>query len=54
MARMPQLTRRRCIHSGDGFTYSNREQDLDDPGLRKAKESYNPVDYVRKQKARVL
>ena len=41
-------------HNGEGFTYSNREQDLDDPGLRKAKESYNPVDYVHKQKARVL
>lgn len=31
------------------FKYVNREQDLDDPGLRKAKESYNPVDYIRKQ-----
>ncbi len=30
-------------------TYVNREQDLDDPGLRKAKESYNPVDYIKKQ-----
>jgi uncharacterized protein len=31
-----------------GFTLVNREQDLGDPGLRHAKESYNPVDYVRK------
>lgn len=31
------------------FKYVNREQDLDDPGLRKSKESYNPVDYIRKQ-----
>ncbi|MBU1003992.1 MAG: DUF2156 domain-containing protein [Proteobacteria bacterium] len=26
----------------------NREQDLGDPGLRKAKESYNPVEYQKK------
>jgi len=26
----------------------NREQDLGDPGLRQAKETYRPVDYVRK------
>ena len=31
------------------FKYVNREQDLDDPGLRKSKESYNPVDYIKKQ-----
>ena len=30
------------------FALVNREQDLDDPGLRKAKESYNPVDYLKK------
>ncbi len=26
----------------------NREQDLDDPGLRKAKETYNPIGYMKK------
>jgi len=30
------------------FALVNREQDLDDLGLRKAKESYNPVDYLKK------
>jgi hypothetical protein len=34
-------------------TYVNREQDLDDPGLRKAKESYNPAAFVRKNTVRV-
>lgn len=32
----------------DQFKYLNREQDLDEPGLRKAKESYNPVKFVEK------
>ncbi len=35
-------------HSASEFTYVNREQDLGDPGLRKAKESYNPLDYLKK------
>ncbi|MEZ0576552.1 DUF2156 domain-containing protein [Halodesulfovibrio aestuarii] len=33
---------------GSRFTYVNREQDLDDEGLRKAKMSYNPSDFVKK------
>jgi hypothetical protein len=35
-------------NAASDFTYVNREQDLGDPGLRKAKESYNPVAYVQK------
>ncbi|MCG6910262.1 MAG: phosphatidylglycerol lysyltransferase domain-containing protein [Deltaproteobacteria bacterium] len=31
-----------------GFQRVNREQDLDNEGLRKAKMSYNPVDFVKK------
>ena len=36
------------MNDGSRFTYVNREQDLDDEGLRKAKMSYNPVDFVKK------
>ena len=35
------------------FKLVNREQDLDDEGLRKAKLSYNPVDYLRKYRVTV-
>ncbi len=35
-------------HSGSKFKMLNREQDLDDEGLRKAKLSYNPVGFIKK------
>ncbi len=35
-------------NSASQYTFVNREQDLDDEGLRKAKLSYHPVDYLRK------
>lgn len=34
------------------YSLINREQDLGDPGLRQAKESYNPAGFVRKYCAR--
>lgn len=40
-------------NAAPGFELVNREQDLDDPGLRKAKESYNPVGYIKKYEALV-
>lgn len=36
------------LHEGEGYTYVNREEDLGDPGLRQAKESYHPVFMVEK------
>lgn len=37
-----------CNDVGVQFTHINREQDLDDEGLRHAKLSYNPADFSRK------
>ena len=35
-------------HSGNNFEFVNRQQDLNIQGLRKAKLSYHPVDFVKK------
>jgi Uncharacterized conserved protein len=45
-----------CLFSrnaGDGFTYINRAQDLDEEGLRQAKMTYLPADFLRKFKVRI-
>ncbi|HDQ46414.1 MAG TPA: DUF2156 domain-containing protein [bacterium] len=37
-----------CAHEFAGFPHINREQDLGEPGLRRAKRSYHPVQMVEK------
>jgi hypothetical protein len=37
-------------HAADAYTWVNREQDLDNEGLRKAKLSYQPADFLKKSK----
>lgn len=41
-------------HSAQNFTKVNREQDLDDENLRKAKLSYHPVDFLHKSKVEIF
>ena len=42
-----------CNDVGVNFTYINREQDLDDEGLRQAKLSYHPTTFSKKCTVRV-
>lgn len=38
----PMINRQFVLHTCQGYTYVNREEDLGDPGLRRAKLSYQP------------
>jgi hypothetical protein len=44
----PTINQAFLEHEGSGYTYVNREQDLGEEGLRKAKESYFPHHLVNK------
>ena len=37
-----------------GFEIINRQQDMDSPGIRRAKESYNPVGFLKKYRVHWL
>lgn len=39
----PMINQQFLLHEAAGFQYVNREEDMGDPGLRQAKESYHPV-----------
>lgn len=38
------------VHAGEGFSVINREQDLGEEGLRQAKETYNPIGFLKKSR----
>ena len=42
------INQRFCEHALKGFEFVNREQDVGEPGLRRAKEGYHPHHFVEK------
>ena len=38
------------VHAGQSFSVINREQDMGEEGLRQAKETYNPVGFLKKSR----
>ena len=41
-------------HHGTGDRFANREEDMGEPGLREAKESYNPTMMLEKYQMEIL
>ena len=44
----PMINQQFLLHEASEYTYVNREEDMGEPGLRQAKESYHPVFLVEK------
>ena len=47
-----QAINQQFLANTSGFEIVNREQDMGSPGIRQAKESYNPVGFLKKYKVR--
>lgn len=50
----PMINQQFVLHEMQGFTYINREEDDGVEGLRRAKESYRPVEMIQKYTAVLL
>lgn len=46
----PMINQQYVVHEMEGFRFVNREEDMGEPGLRKAKQSYGPAFMVKKYK----
>ncbi len=44
----PMINQQFLLHEASGYKYVNREEDMGEPGLRQAKESYHPIFLVEK------
>jgi hypothetical protein len=47
------INREFLLHEASGYNIVNREEDMADPGLRDAKMSYHPMDFVKKYTVRI-